>query len=125
VSAAVLILDPPLEVLRQRIGPRFDAMIGSGLLDEVLSLRARFGRDARALQALGYRQVGEHLDGLLTLEEAVAVAKAATSAYARRQRTWFRKDRDAWRAEVSPSPAQVIDWWRSLPAVVTPEPRLS
>jgi len=125
VSAAVLILDPPLEVLRQRIGPRFDAMIASGLLDEVRILRARFGRDARALQALGYRQVGEHLDGLLTLEEAVAVAKAATSAYARRQRTWFRKDRDAWRAEVPPSPAQLIDWWRSLPEVVpTPEPRL-
>ena len=115
VSAAMLVLDPPLEVLRERIGRRFDAMIASGLVEEVRELRLRFGSDARALQALGYRQIGEHLDGLLALEEAVAVAKAATSAYARRQRTWFRKEAAAWRCEVSPTPDELLKWWQAAP----------
>jgi tRNA dimethylallyltransferase len=113
VSAATLVLDPPLDALRDRIGRRFEEMIAAGLLDETRGLRARFGSDARALQALGYRQIGEHLDGLLTLDEAVAVAKAATSAYARRQRTWFRKEVDAWRVEAPPDPGDVAAWWKS------------
>ena len=117
ISAATLVLDPPLDVLRDRIGRRFDAMIAAGLLKEARDLRARFGSDARALQALGYRQIGEHLDGLLTLDEAVAVAKAATSAYARRQRTWFRKEVDAWRVEAPPEPGDVAAWWKSSPVL--------
>ena len=112
LSAAMLVLDPPLELLRERIGRRFDAMLAAGLVDEVHELRTRFGRDARALQALGYRQMGEHLDGLLALEEAAAVAKAATSAYARRQRTWFRKEPAAWRLEISPSVEALLEWWK-------------
>lgn len=113
VSAAMLVLDPPLEVLRDRIAQRFDAMIAAGLVDEVRELRGRFGTDARALQALGYRQIGEHLDGLLALDEAAAVAKAATSAYARRQRTWFRKEPLAWRLESVPPVDEVLSWWQS------------
>jgi tRNA A37 N6-isopentenylltransferase MiaA len=44
------------------------------------------------------------LDGLLTLEEAVAQTKTATSAYARRQRTWFRREQAALRASAPPDP---------------------
>jgi tRNA A37 N6-isopentenylltransferase MiaA len=44
------------------------------------------------MQALGYKQLGQHLDGALTLDAAVADTKSATSAYARRQRTWFRRE---------------------------------
>lgn len=112
ISARTLVLDPPLDMLRDRIARRFDAMIAAGLPEEVRGLRERFGSDARALQALGYRQLGEHLDGLLTLDEAVAVAKAATSAYARRQRTWFRKEADAWRVDTGPAPGDVVNWWK-------------
>lgn len=113
ISAAIVVLDPPLQVLRDRIARRFDAMIAAGLVEEVRDLRERFGPDARALQALGYRQVGEYLDGLLALEEAAAVAKAATSAYARRQRTWFRKEAGAWRVEDTPDAEAVLSWWQS------------
>jgi tRNA dimethylallyltransferase len=125
IAATTLVLDPPLDVLRQRIGGRFDAMIAAGLLDETRTLRERFGSDARALQALGYRQIGEHLDGILTLDEAMAVAKAATSAYARRQRTWFRKEPDAWRFEAPPAPADVAARWKSVaerPVPTNPRP---
>jgi tRNA dimethylallyltransferase len=91
LAAQVVVLDPPLPALRGRIERRFDAMIAAGLVEETRRLRAQWGAAARPLQALGYRQMGEHLDGHLTLEQAVADAKAATVAYARRQRTWFRK----------------------------------
>ena len=113
IESATLVLDPPLDVLRERISVRFDAMMQAGLLDETRVLRERFGGDARALGALGYRQLGEHLDGLVTREQAVTAAKAATAAYARRQRTWFRKEADAWRAETTPDIDAVIAWWRS------------
>jgi tRNA A37 N6-isopentenylltransferase MiaA len=57
--------------------------------------------------------MGDHLDGLLTLDAAVAAAKAATMAYARRQRTWFRKEAGAWRADFAPEPGAVVRWWES------------
>lgn len=113
VRVATLVLDPPLAALRERIARRFDEMMAGGLLAETRALRARFGAGARALGALGYKQLGEHLDGTLTLDQAVAAAKAATAAYARRQRTWFRKEGGAWRAETTPAPEEVVRWWRA------------
>jgi tRNA dimethylallyltransferase len=87
-----LLLDFDLAHLRPRIAQRVDAMLAAGLLDEVRALRAAGYGATRALQALGYKQLGQHLDGALTLEEAAAAIKLATTAYARRQRTWFRRE---------------------------------
>jgi tRNA dimethylallyltransferase len=114
VKAATLVLDPPTDVLRERIANRVDEMMAAGFLEETRDLRARFGGGARALSALGYEQLGEHLDGLSTLEEAVAAVKVATMGYARRQRTWFRKEPDAWRAEANPDVDAVVRWWRGF-----------
>ena len=111
-TVSMLVLDPPLDQLRDRIGRRFDKMMAAGLLDETRDLRARFGNDARGLGALGYRQMGEHLDGRATLKEAVVTAKAATVGYARRQRTWFRKETGAWRAQTVPDAESVVRWWQ-------------
>jgi tRNA dimethylallyltransferase len=113
IAAAKLVLDPPLDLLRERIARRFDAMMASDLLGEARNLRTRFGNDARPLHSLGYKQLGEHLDGTVTLEEAVAAAKSATVAYARRQRTWFRKETNAWRAEATPDVDAVLTWWNA------------
>jgi tRNA dimethylallyltransferase len=100
----VVILDYPLDKLRLRIQARVERMMGAGFLAEVETLRrAGFGR-TRALEALGYKQLGQHLDGLLTLEDAVAQTKMATSAYARRQRTWFRREAADLRASAPPDP---------------------
>jgi tRNA dimethylallyltransferase len=77
-------------------------MMAAGFLDEVRALRAAGFGSTRALQALGYRQLGGYLDGAGTLEEAVAETKRTTFAYARRQRTWFRKETATLRAEVPP-----------------------
>ena len=84
------------EALRRKIDQRFDAMMRAGLLDEVKRLRdTGFGRDTYVANAYGYAELLRHLDGELTLEQAVAEAKAKTRAYAKRQETWFRSLKDA------------------------------
>jgi tRNA dimethylallyltransferase len=87
-------LAPPRPLLHERIDARFDAMMAAGLLDEVRGVIARYGPDVRPLGALGYSQLREHLQGRLTLEEAVRQAKRDTRHYARRQLTWFRSEPD-------------------------------
>jgi len=87
-------LAPPRAELHARIDARFDAMMAAGLLDEVRRLVARYGPAIRPLGALGYAQLRDHLQGLLTLEEAVRQAKRDTRRYARRQLTWFRAEPD-------------------------------
>jgi len=87
-----VLLDFDLDYLRTRIAARVDHMIAAGFVDEVSSLRAAGFASARSMQALGYKQLGQHLDGAVTLDAAVADTKSATSAYARRQRTWFRRE---------------------------------
>jgi tRNA dimethylallyltransferase len=92
VDAFTIVLEPPQAALRVRVAERVDAMMAAGFLDEVRSLRSAGFGSTRALQALGYRQLGLHLDGQLSLEGAIADTKHATAAYARRQRTWFHKE---------------------------------
>lgn len=80
-------------VLNARIDRRVDAMVQSGLVDEVTGLLARgFREGLTAPQAIGYREIVAFLDGECPLEDAVASIKTATHRYAKRQRTWFRKD---------------------------------
>jgi tRNA dimethylallyltransferase len=84
------------ELLRRGLDARFDAMMQAGLLDEVRRLKeSGFGRDTYVANAYGYAELLRHLDGELTLEQAVAEAKAKTRAYAKRQMTWFRSLKDA------------------------------
>ncbi len=84
-------IDP--DVLRQRIDQRVDTMIEAGLVDEVSGLLdAGFRSGITAPQAIGYKEIVAFLDGLCTLDEAIEKIKTATKQYAKRQRTWFRKD---------------------------------
>jgi tRNA dimethylallyltransferase len=103
LAPTVLVLDPPLATLRARIATRVDEMIAAGFLDEVRALRAAgYGPALKPLQALGYRQLGAVLDGTMSLADAIAETTQATCAYARRQRTWFRKQDAAHRFDSAP-----------------------
>ena len=87
-----LSVDP--DVLRARIDERVDEMVRSGLVEEVESLiAAGFREGVTAPQAIGYKEIVKALDGEVTLSEAVDEIKVATHRYAKRQRTWFRKDK--------------------------------
>jgi tRNA dimethylallyltransferase len=104
LAARVLVLDPPLDELRRRIEARARWMFEAGFEDEVRALRAAgYGAALRPMQALGYQQVGALLDGACTREEALRATIAATVAYARRQRTWFKKEAAAARLEAPPA----------------------
>lgn len=85
-------LELPREVLYHRINQRVDAMIEQGLVDEVQSLYAL--RHLKNLQTVGYSELFDYLDGKCTLPQAVDKIKQHTRNYAKRQLTWFRKDKD-------------------------------
>ena len=87
-----LAVDPA--VLAQRIEKRVDSFFAQGLVDEVQSLLDRgFREGITAPQAIGYKEVVAYLDGSCTLEVASDAIKLSTRRYAKRQRTWFRKDK--------------------------------
>jgi len=109
-----VLLEFDLDHLRSRIAARVDHMMAVGFLDEVRALRAAGFASARSMQALGYKQLGAHLDGALSLEAAVAETKSATAAYARRQRTWFRREDINLRSYQTPVPsalARLLRGW--------------
>jgi tRNA dimethylallyltransferase len=83
----------PRARLAQRIEARVHAMIERGLLAEVEVLAARpAGWSRTARQALGYKELLEHLDGKLGLDEAIATVVTRTRQFAVRQERWFRRD---------------------------------
>jgi tRNA dimethylallyltransferase len=99
-----LVLEPSPDLLRGRIEARLAAMLAAGFLDEVRALRtAGYGAGLKPMQALGYKQLGEALDGTVTLAEATVETARATLGYARRQRTWFKKEPAAARFATVPT----------------------
>ncbi len=85
--------DHPGDRLTQRIKRRTAAMIDQGLVEEVRHLRSRYGAHLPLLKTLGYDEMAQYLDGVLTLEQAEAQIVRHTRQFAKRQRTWFRGDR--------------------------------
>ncbi|MGH9571539.1 MAG: tRNA (adenosine(37)-N6)-dimethylallyltransferase MiaA [Candidatus Angelobacter sp.] len=87
-------LDPPREVLYERINQRAQKMFTEGLVEETRALLARYGAGARPLGSLGYKQAAQYLDGQLSLEHAISAARQGHRNYAKRQMTWFRREPD-------------------------------
>lgn len=93
IPATYVAFDLPREVLYERINARVDLMIERGLVNEVRGLLCRGLRDAiTARQAIGYKEIIDYLDGVCTVDEAVAAIKQATRRYAKRQLSWFRRE---------------------------------
>ncbi len=86
------------EVLYRRIEDRVGRMIEAGLIEEVKGLREMgYGPELNALNTFGYRETFSYLDGRMRLDDAVEEMKVETRRYAKRQLTWFRRDREiAW-----------------------------
>jgi tRNA dimethylallyltransferase len=91
----VLGLDPPREQLAERINLRCHRMFESGLVEEVrLVLSLGFPATSKALESIGYREALMYLGGDISYEAAIRLTQAATRQYAKRQRTWFRREAD-------------------------------
>lgn len=94
-DSCYFVLTDKRERLYENIDRRVDMMIGEGLVDEVRRLMDMgCRRDSTAMQGLGYKEVISYLAGEITLEEAVYTIKRDTRHFAKRQLTWFRRERD-------------------------------
>ncbi|MBI2506955.1 MAG: tRNA (adenosine(37)-N6)-dimethylallyltransferase MiaA [Candidatus Colwellbacteria bacterium] len=83
----------PKEKLKNRIDKRVDEMTKLGLIQEVKNLIKKYPPDSSVFDAIGYREIINYLQGKSTLEEAVKLIKKNTWYFAKRQLTWFRKDK--------------------------------
>jgi tRNA dimethylallyltransferase len=104
-------INPPPDLLRERIDRRIDQMVADGLVNEVKNLLKKYQRTDSlaasqpsslpiAFDAIGYREIIDHLAGRMALDEAVAAIKLNTWHFAKRQVTWFKKDKNIqWIAE--------------------------
>jgi len=103
-------LDMPRQALYERIERRVDKMFSSGLADEAEELlRRKLSRTAA--QAIGIKEIKGYLDGHYDLDEAKSLIKKNTRQYAKRQLTWFRKDKRVEWIQLEPGekPSSVAD----------------
>ena len=92
---AYFVLTDNRKHLYERIEKRVDMMIKNGLVEEVQKLKDMgYHREMVSMQGLGYKEILDYLDGKMTLEEAVSLIKKETRHFAKRQLTWFRRERD-------------------------------
>ena len=89
------VLNPPRDILYERINQRVDIMVRKGLVDEVKSLKERGLSKANiSMQGIGYKEILEYLEGDTTLETAIENIKQNTRHMAKRQVTWFKREKD-------------------------------
>jgi len=100
-------LKPDRKELYGRIDARVDEMIEQGLVEEVRSLIGF--KHLNSLNTVGYKELFSHFEGRITLEEAIDQIKQNTRNYAKRQMTWFRKDKDIHWFDTA-EPQRIIQW---------------
>ena len=108
-------IEVPREELYDRINTRVDVMMKQGLLKEVEALaKQRYGWQLPSMNGIGYRQFKPYFDGEVTLDQAIERLKRDTRHYARRQLSWFRRDkRIKWCASFEEAEKLVDDFLAS------------
>lgn len=92
---AYFVLNQDRKKLYERIDRRVDLMMEAGLLKEVEDLKEEgYGKSLVAMQGIGYKEIYEYLEGSLTLDQAVDLIKKDTRHFAKRQLTWFGREKD-------------------------------
>lgn len=88
------VLNMDREKLYERINKRVDIMMEKGLLEEVKALKEKgYTKDMQSMKGIGYKELLSYLEGEISLERAVEMIKQFSRNYAKRQLTWFRKDK--------------------------------
>ena len=94
-KSAYFVLTQDRAVLYDRIEKRIDSMLSEGLLDEVNALLAEgCTHEMVSMQGLGYKEIVPYLNGECTLDEAIYILKRDTRHFAKRQLTWFKRERE-------------------------------
>ena len=110
-DAVFLVLTMERKKLYERIDRRVDFMMERGLLAEVSALReAGIPRDSTSMQGIGYKQIYGYLEGEYSLEEAVRLTKRDTRHFAKRQLTWFRREKNVRWVDLDSFPSREAVW---------------
>lgn len=106
-------LDCAVEASDRRIASRVRQMIKMGLVEEVESLCNKYGKDLPLLNTLGYAEIKQYLEGEVDLEQAIALITTHTRQFAKRQRTWFKKNKQInWFDPTSPDLIESV--WQKI-----------
>lgn len=89
------VLDLPKEILKKRIQERIEKMFDEGLVEENRRLRESFNKSLPAFRTIGYQEFDDYFNGKKNLEETKFEIVKHTNQYAKRQRTWFRRNKNA------------------------------
>ena len=112
------------ERLDERIAARYEQQMADRFLDEVRTL-AEAPISRTAAQALGYKELLRHVQGEMTLDEALALAVVRTRRFARRQERWFRRDPRIHWLHAPTTPADALSAWKRAATEALPTPRPS
>lgn len=108
------VLNDDRDKLYQNIEKRVDLMLDAGLLDEVKTLHEKgYTKDMVSMQGLGYKEILDYLNGEITLERALYLIKRDTRHFAKRQLTWFRREKTVtWinKPEFNYDSQQILDY---------------
>ena len=97
ISYHKLLVNPKREMLYKNSEDRFDRMFKHGAIDEVENLkRLNYGSDTTIMKAIGVREISEYIQGSLTKDEAISLAKQKTRNYIKRQQTWINSNNITW-----------------------------
>ena len=117
-NSAFFVLTDDRAKLYERIDERVDKMIEAGLVDEVKALKNKgYVRNDVAMQGLGYKEILDYLEGKITLDEAVYIIKRDTRHFAKRQVTWFKREKAViWidRSEYNGDVGLIVDKMMSI-----------
>lgn len=86
-------INMPREEIYERVNKRVDVMLEQGLIDETKALLAKHGRIPNFVKTIGYQEILQYLDGEITLDRAIELIKQHSRNYAKRQLTWFRRNK--------------------------------
>ena len=115
---AYFVLTDDRKALYERIDRRVDKMMEQGLLEEVRALKDRgIARESVSMQGLGYKELLAYLDGEISLDEAIRIIKRDTRHFAKRQLTWFRRERDViWidRQKTGQDEKNIVDYMLNI-----------
>lgn len=86
-------INMPREEIYDRVNKRVDIMLKNGLIDETKALLAKHGRIPNFVKTIGYQEILQYLDGEIDLDRAIELIKQHSRNYAKRQLTWFRRNK--------------------------------
>ena len=104
-------LEAEREIMYDRINQRVDLMINEGLINEAKSLLQH--KELNALQTVGYRELFDYFDGVISLDFAIEEIKKNTRRFAKRQMTWFKRTEDAQWFDFKTNTNTIIDYVNS------------